>query len=106
MAHRLYFLQRNDKWEAERTEQQRHKQEWKRALVALGVSVLLIVGFEVLVYYLPWNWLKNHPHSLGIQIGSGFVILFSILWLFKPKLWKYWLAILISFVILVVSLLG
>ncbi len=78
---------------------------WYAVPVALGVSAVLIAVFEVLVYG-PWNWLRNHPSSLGIQIGIDVVILFFFLGLFNPKLRKYWPTILIPFAVLVASLIG
>lgn len=50
-----------------------------RMSVAAGFSVGLvaILVFELIVYGLPWGWLRDHPNTLPLQIGAcmGFLLL-------------------------------
>jgi hypothetical protein len=67
----------------------------KRYLIAaIGVSAVLIAGFEYSVYKLPWYWLRNHPNSYGIQAVIDGIILLFMLRLCRPKWRKFcWYAI-------------
>lgn len=52
-------------------------------------------------------WLKNHPHSYGLQGGIIFLVLFLSVGLFKPQ-WRQWCwgVAGLAFLALVLSLLG
>jgi chaperonin cofactor prefoldin len=76
-------------------------------VAALGVSTVLIIGFEMLVYGLPWNWLKNHTNSFGLQAGVSGAIISFMLGLFRPR-WRkvWWLVILIALAAVIITLVG
>jgi hypothetical protein len=95
--HGLRFLAaKNEKWDC------------VAVLFALAISTAVIVGFEVFVYLLPWNWLKNHPNSFSLQACIGGVILSFILGLRVPGWRKVcWSSTTFLGIVLVgVSLLG
>jgi len=76
-------------------------------VAALCVSALLCVGFEMLVYRLPLDWLKNHTNSFGLQAGICSAILSFMLGLFRPR-WRkvWWVTILVTLVVALITLLG
>jgi hypothetical protein len=76
-------------------------------IAALGVSAVLIIGFEMLVYGLPWNWLKNHTNSFGLQAAVSGAIISFMLGLFRPR-WRkvWWLVILSALAVAVITLVG
>lgn len=54
-----------------------------------------------------WNWLRNHPHSYGLQGGIIFLIAFLIVGFLMPQ-WKQWCwgVAGLAFLVLILSLLG
>jgi len=74
---------------------------------ALVLSVLLIVGFEWLVYGMPFDWLRNHTNSYALQAGVDGLIVSLMVGLFRPRWRKFWwVNVLVALVVLVISLLG
>jgi len=67
----------------------RTEQRVRRIIVGLGISLTLIVVFELLVHIGPLTWFKNHPNSYGIQGGIIFLILSFVMGLFKSN-WRKW----------------
>ena len=55
--------------------------------VALLISLLATAVFFILVHELKWEWLLDHPKSLGLQIAGGLFVLLSVLGLLYPK-WR------------------
>ncbi len=76
-------------------------------ITAIFVSVLVIAGFEWLVYGLPWDWLKNHSNSYGLQTGFAGVIFSFFIGLFRPR-WRnaWWVTALVALIVVTISLLG
>lgn len=56
-------------------------------VVALLISLLATAVFFILVHGLKWQWLLDHPKSLGLQIAGGLLVLLSVLGLLYPK-WR------------------
>ncbi len=83
------------------------KQRRYAILAALGASSLLIVLFEVLVYQLPWIWLRNHPNSFGLQGAMWFMILSFVVGLFRPDWRKVWgVTVFVAIIATLLTLLG
>jgi len=86
----------------EETEQNR-----ETTIVAIIISLILVFLFELLVYFVPITWVKNHPNSYGLQGSIIFLIPCLIVGLFKPQSRKLcWRVAAIAFVVLFLSLLG
>ena len=79
-----------------RQEKQARKKAEFRADVLSGVAgvavaALLIALFELLTYLLPWEWVKSHPNSYGLQLAVDLVILATVMSVFYPRHAKWWL---------------
>jgi hypothetical protein len=64
----------------------------KRIIAALLISLLIICAFILSVWLIPFTsftWVKNHPHSYGIQGSIICVIPCLIFGFFKPE-WRKW----------------
>jgi hypothetical protein len=65
------------------------KQDAKRIVAAILISLIMILLFELVVYCGPVTWFRNHPHSPGIQ-GSIICLIPSLIFgFFKPD-WRKW----------------
>ncbi|MDP1624442.1 MAG: hypothetical protein Q8L64_01605 [bacterium] len=74
---------------------------------AVLFGVLAISLFELLVYKLPWSWLKTHPNSYGLQGSFGILLLALGFALFISKWRKYiWIPIVLPIGLIVLQLLG
>ena len=83
------------------------KQNRKTTIVAIIISFIVDLVFELLVYFVPFTWFKNHPNSYGLQGSIIFLIPCLIVGLFKPQSRKWcWRVAAIAFVVLFLSLLG
>lgn len=79
----------------------------KRIVAAILTSAVMILLFELVVYFGPVTWLKDHPHSYGLQGGITFLILCVLMGLFVPQ-WRKWcwgMGVL-PLLVLILSLLG
>jgi hypothetical protein len=68
------------------------EQKAKRIIAALLISLLMICAFILSVWLIPFTsftWVKNHPHSYGIQGSIICVIPCLIFGFFKPE-WRKW----------------
>jgi hypothetical protein len=78
-----------------------------RVACAGGLSVLLILGFECLVYGMSSDCLRNHTNSYGLQAGVDALIVSLMLCLFLPRWLKVlWLPVVLALALLLISLLG
>jgi len=83
------------------------KQNRKTTIVAIIISFIVDLVFELLVYFIPITWFKNHPNSYGLQGSIIFLIPCLILGLFKPQYRKWcWGVGAIAFIVLLLSLMG
>ena len=83
------------------------KQNRKTTIVAIIISFIVDLVFELLVYFVPFSWVKNHPNSYGLQGSIIFLIPCLIVGLFKPQSRKWcWGVAGLAFLLLIVSLLG
>ena len=83
------------------------KQNRKTPIVAIIIFLIVDSVFELLVYFVPFTWLKNHPNSYGLQVSIIFLIPCLIVGLFKPQYRKWcWGVAGLAFLLLIVSLLG
>ena len=79
----------------------------KTPIVAIIIFLIVDSVFELLVYFVPFTWLKNHPNSYGLQVSIIFLIPCLIVGLFKPQYRKWcWGVAGLAFLLLIVSLLG
>jgi hypothetical protein len=77
-------------------------------IAASAISIIFITIFEILAYWLPWNWLRNHPSSYSLQGSFDVLIILAIFGFFRPK-WRKWCwgsSGLFVVIILILSLLG
>ena len=77
-------------------------------IAASAISIIFITIFEIFAYWLPWNWLRNHPNSYGLQGSFDILIILAIFGFFRPK-WRKWCWGSSGFfvvIILILSLLG
>jgi hypothetical protein len=65
------------------------EQNGKRIVLVVGVSLVLIVLFELFVWYGPVNWIRNHSHTFGIQASIVCLIPCLIAGILKPT-WRKW----------------
>ncbi len=65
------------------------KQNVKRIIAAILISLILILLFELFVYFGPVTWFRNHPHTYRIQGSIICLIPCLILGFFKPR-WRKW----------------
>lgn len=90
---------------AQKTEET--KQNRKTTIFAIIISFIVVLVFELFVYFLPITWLKNHPDSYGLQGGIILFIVFSILGFCKRQWRKFcWGVALLALLVLILSLLG
>jgi len=83
------------------------KQNRKTTIVAIIISFIVNLVFELLVYFVPFSWVKNHPNSYGLQGSIIFLIPCLIVGLFKPQYRKWcWGVGAIAFIVLLLSLMG
>jgi len=83
------------------------KQNRKTTIVAIIISFVVDLVFELLVYFVPITWVKNHPNSYGLQGSIFFLIPCLIVGLFKPQYRKWcWGVGAIAFIVLLLSLMG
>lgn len=70
--------------------------KWRDLCSASVAAGVLFCLFEAIVYGIPWNWLRDHPATCGIQVTAGFFILVAMLGWFVPPWRKYtwWSALL------------
>jgi hypothetical protein len=64
----------------------------KGTAVSILISLLIICTFVISVWYIPFTpftWIKNHPHSLGIQGSIICLIPCLFFGLFEPR-WRKW----------------
>ncbi|TET39227.1 MAG: hypothetical protein E3J72_00870 [Planctomycetota bacterium] len=74
---------------------------------AIGLSVILIIVFEIVLYKLPWTWLRDHSNSYALQAGVSFGVVSFMLGLFRPRWRKVcWLIFLFGIIVVIISLLG
>jgi len=79
----------------------------KTTIVAIIISFIVDLVFELLVYFVPITWVKNHPNSYGLQGSIIFLIPCLIVGLFKPQYRKWcWGVGAIAFIVLLLSLMG
>jgi hypothetical protein len=71
------------------------------AALAIVLSLVLIMIFELAVYVLPWVWLRDHANSYGIQVGVDVAVLAIMLGLFKPR-WRKVLWVVVAFGVVLV----
>jgi hypothetical protein len=78
-----------------------------KTITAALLSVILIGVFELAVYLSPWQWLRNHQNSYGLQASINGMIVSFMLGLFRPR-WRkvWWVIVLLALLVLVFSLLG
>ncbi len=83
------------------------EQNRKTTIVAIIISFIVDLVFELLVYFVPFTWVKNHPNSYGLQGSIIFLIPCLIVGLFKPQYRKgCWGVGAIAFIVLLLSLIG
>jgi len=83
------------------------EQNRKTTIFAIIISFILDLVFELLVYFVPITWVKNHPNSYGLQGSIIFLIPCLIVGLFKPQSRKWcWGVGAIAFIVLLLSLMG
>jgi hypothetical protein len=89
------------------TKPEETKRNAKMIIFAILVSIVMILVFELFVYFGPFTWLKNHPNSYGIQGSIICLIPCLILGFFKPR-WQNWCwgTAVLAFLVLMLSLLG
>ncbi len=82
------------------------EQKGKSIIVAVVISFILIILFELFVYKLPITFVTNHPHSYGIQGSIICLIPCLIIGYFKPR-WRkwFWGGALIAFLAVLLSIL-
>jgi len=82
------------------------EQKAKPTIIAIVISLILILLFELLVYIVPITWVTNHPHSYGIQGSIICLISCLIIGYFKPR-WRkwFWGGAVIAFLAVLLSLL-
>jgi hypothetical protein len=81
------------------------EQDAKRTIAAILISLIMILLFELFVYFGPVTWFRNHPHSYGIQGSIICLILCLIFGIFKPRWRKWYWGAAIAFLVGLVSLL-
>lgn len=59
------------------------------ATAAYTLSFILIIAFEVLIRWLNWSWLIQHPNSYGLQIAFDSLLILSIVGFFHPHWRKF-----------------
>ena len=65
------------------------EQNAKRIIAAILISLILILLFELFVYFGPVTWFRNHPHTYGIQGSISGLIPCLIFGFLKPR-WRKW----------------
>jgi hypothetical protein len=87
------------------------KQGFKTTIIAIIISLVISCIFLLSVWFIPFapfNWLKNHPNSYGLQ-GSIFCLIISfVVGLFKPQ-WRgrcWGGGALLAFIVVILPLLG
>ena len=82
------------------------KQDAKRIIAAILISLIMILLVELFVHFGPVTWFRNHPHSYGIQGSIICLIPCLIFGVFKPG-WRKWCwgTVAIAFLVGLVSLL-
>jgi hypothetical protein len=61
----------------------------KRLVSAVLISSIMILLFELSVYFGPITWVKNHPRSYGIQ-GSVICLIPCLIFGFLKPRWRKW----------------
>lgn len=83
------------------------EQNRKTTIIVIIISLIVDLVFELLVYFIPITWVKNHPNSYGLQGSIIFLIPCLIVGLFKPQYRKWcWGVGAIAFIVLLLSLMG
>lgn len=74
--------------------------------IIISLSVICIFALSVwLIPFTPFAWLKNHPHSYGLQGGIVFLIISLVVGLLKPQRRNWcWGVAGLAFVVLILSL--
>ncbi|MBI5206117.1 MAG: hypothetical protein HZA11_14480 [Nitrospirae bacterium] len=73
-------------------------------IAASAVSLLLIASFEAFVHLGPWNWLKNHSNSYGLQGAFNILFAMGTFGAFRPRWRKFCWGISGAFAVLLVIL--
>jgi len=69
---------------------QAEKQAFRMSVIAgLAVGLLLVVGFELAIRLIPWEWMKNHPNTIPLQLGISLVLMLGSVGSFATK-WRKW----------------
>ncbi len=92
----LAVIEKSERYKIEEQKQLREptetEQKAKPIIIAIIVSLSIISVFVLSVWYItfaPFTWIKNHPHSPGIQASVIFLIPCLIVGYFKPN-WRKW----------------
>lgn len=59
-------------------------------LKSLIISSFLITLFEVAIYKIPWDWLVQHPNTIGIQATFDLMLVSTFIGYFVPR-WRNYL---------------
>ncbi len=91
-------------------EAQREKSRTKliyKALAFLVISIVSVLGFEWMIFNLPWQWLINHKNVLALRIciNAGFISFYAGLFFPSIRGWA-WKTIILEIFILAISLLA
>jgi len=66
------------------------KQAFRMSVVAgFAVGLVLAVGFELAVHLIPWEWMKNHPNTIPLQLGISVAFMLGSVGSFTAK-WRKW----------------
>jgi hypothetical protein len=90
---------------ASKQEPEEKEQKAKRIIAALLISLIMILLFELFVYFGPVTWFRNHPHSPGIQGSIDCLIFCMAVGFFKPRWRKWYWGAAIAFLVGLLSLL-
>ena len=91
----------NEKEGREKAESKAHRYA---VAAASAISLLLISGFEALVYLLPWTWLRTHTNSYGLQGAIGIFFMLATFGAFRPRWRKFCWGISGAFAVVLVIL--
>lgn len=76
----------------EREKSAKEQEKFQKIFAGL-VSVIFIGIFELMAYFLPITWIKEHPYSTLLQLAMDTVIALTVIAIFVPKWRKRLLAI-------------
>jgi len=79
--------------------------KWRDLCSASVAASVVFCLFEAIVYGIPWNWLRDHPATCGIQVTVGSFILVAMLgWFVRPwRKYAWWRPLLIALGLLILS---